>query len=175
MAKTNRERTTDLLFGVRRSVRYHRRRQRFFDRAHHLVQAATLVASSAAVVSLLGAWGWTAVAAAVAAGGAAAAVVVGPDRRAREHDGLAREFIALEREMALAECDPERLAEWQAKRLEIEAAEPPILRVLDALCHDELIRAYGYDEAHRSNVTALQRWLAPVIDLRPDRLRKRAA
>ena len=175
MAKTDRERTADLLFGVRRSVRYHMRRQRWFDRVHALIQVSTLAASSAAVASLLGAWGLAAPAAAAAAVAAALGVALGPDRRAREHNGLAREFVALERRMTLGGCDPERLTEWQAARLEIEAAEPPVLRVLDALCHDELIRAYGHDEAQRSNVSWLQRALANVIDLRPDRLRKRAA
>ena len=80
--------------------------------------------------------------------------------------------------LLLAGCDPERLAEWQAARLEIEANEPPVLRVLDALCHDEMIRVYGHgdnDDQQRSNVSWLQRALANVVDLRPDRLRKRAA
>ena len=34
---------------------------------------------------------------------------------------------------------PERLVELKARRLQIEAAEPPILRVRDALSHDELL------------------------------------
>lgn len=162
--KTDRERTADLLFGVRRSVRYHLHRRRWFDRVHRLIQTVTLAASSAAVAALLGAWGWEAY--------AAAAVVAGPDRRAREHGDLAREFIGLEREMTLGRCDPGWLAEWTARRLEIEAAEPP---VLDAICHDELIRAGGYDAAHRSNVSWLQRTLADVIDVGAGRLDKRRA
>lgn len=166
--KTDRDRAADLLFGVRRSVRYHLHRRRWFDRVHRLIQTVTLAASSAAVAALLGAWGWEAYAAAAAAG----AVVAGPDRRAREHGDLAREFIGLEREMTLGRCDPARLAEWTARRLEIEAAEPP---VLDAICHDELIRAGGYDAAHRSNVSWLQRALADVIDVGAGRLDKRRA
>ena len=36
---------------------------------------------------------------------------------------------------------PEQLAELGARRLQIEATEPPILRVLDAMCHNELLTA----------------------------------
>ena len=38
---------------------------------------------------------------------------------------------------------PERLAELTDRRLAIEAGEPPILRFLDALCHNELLIAVG--------------------------------
>ena len=38
---------------------------------------------------------------------------------------------------------PERLAELTDRRLAIEAGEPPILRFLDALCHNELLTAVG--------------------------------
>ena len=39
-----------LLFGVRRSVRYHMRRQRFFDRLDQVAALASLVAGSSTVV-----------------------------------------------------------------------------------------------------------------------------
>ena len=78
-----------------------------------------------------------------------------------------------------AEADPSvraeaRLAEFAARRLAIEADEPPVLRVLDALCHNELVTALGLDDAERAAVTPLQRWLAPLVDVRPDRLRRAA-
>ena len=70
---------------------------------------------------------------------------------------------------------PERPAELKARRLQIEATEPPILRVLDAMCHNELLTALGGDEGQRARVTRLQRWLANWADFRADRLRKRTA
>ncbi len=42
-----------LLFGVRRSVRYHMRRQRFFDRLDRAAGLASLMAGSSTVVALL--------------------------------------------------------------------------------------------------------------------------
>ena len=38
---------------------------------------------------------------------------------------------------------PPMLAELTDRRLAIEAGEPPILRLLDALCHNELLTAVG--------------------------------
>ena len=48
--------------------------------------------------------------------------------------------------------------------------------MLDALCHNELLTAVGGSDDQRATITRLQRWLAGNwTDLRPDRLRKRAA
>ena len=79
-----------LLFGVRRSVRYHMRRQRFFDRLDRAAALATLMAGSSTVVALLASVEGLvlAAAAATAAAGACAAVFM-PGRRARQHNDLA--------------------------------------------------------------------------------------
>ena len=164
-----------LLFGVRRSVRYHIRRQRFFDRLERIGALASLAAGSSTVVALLASVDERLVLAAAAATAAAgaSAVIFTPGLRARQHNDLAREFISLEQDRVRAgEVTPERLAELMARRLKIEAAEPPILRVLDAMCHNELLTAQGGDEGQRASVTRLQRWLANWADFRADRLRK---
>ena len=95
-------------------------------------------------------------------------------RGARLHDGLARDFLALEQELLRAGSELTRntLIELQARRLDIEAASPPLFRVLDAICHDELITALGYDDSERSNVTLLQRLLCNFLDIRANALRK---
>ena len=164
-----------LLFGVRRSTRYHMRRQRFFGRLERVAALAALVAGSLTVIVLLASVDERLVLAAAAATAVAgaSAVVFAPGLRARQHNDLAREFIGLERDMVRAgDVTPERLAELTARRLEIEAAEPPILRVLDTMCHNELLTALGSDEGQRVGITRLQRWLANWADFRADRLRK---
>ena len=155
------------------------RRQRFFDRLDRAAALASLVAGSSTVVALLASVGEglvLAAAAATAAAGACAAVFM-PGRRARQHNDLAREFIGLERDLigTAGDLTPERLAELADRRLAIEAGEPPILRVLDALCHNELLTAVGGSDDQRATITRLQRWLANWTDYRADRLRKRAA
>ena len=165
-----------LLFGVRRSVRYHRRRERFFDRMHHLGAFAAALTGSATIAALLaGHPTLVTVAAAVTALAGAGEMVFGLARKARRHNNLAREWIALERDVVRAgeELPESRLRELEAARLDIEACEPPVLRVLDAMCHDELVTALGIEDGHRSNLGWWQRWFANVADVGAHRLRKR--
>lgn len=168
-----------LLFSVRRSVRYHARRERFFDGVHDLGALAAAIFGSAAVASLLGQLDPALVTATVTVTAVAGAceLVFRTTKKARLHNDLAREFIALEKDIVLAGEDlPEaRLRELQARRLDVEAREPPALRVLDAMCHDELVTALGIEDSERANPTWLQRRFANVVDIGAHRLRKQAA
>lgn len=161
--------THKLLFNVRRSVRYHNRRRRFFDRAHLFTSALSVIFSSAAIMTLLGEWGkwWTVGAAAVVTVVSAIDLVVGNARMARLHEGLARRFIELEKRMAVkGTMTEEDIRKLSCLRLEIEKDEPPVLRVLDTLCYNELMRAMGYDPAKFKKVSLLQRTFAQWFDLR---------
>ena len=99
----------------------------------------------------------------------------GPARQARLHSELARDFAALGRDMGCAgESPPEpELRELEACRPEIESREPPVLRVLDAMCHDELVTASGIDPKERAQPRWYQRWLANIVDVGAHRLRGR--
>ena len=174
----------ELLFDVRRSVRYHRRRQQFLDRVSDWVKAATAVAGSATVASLLA---YTPgdessqptlaeMLAATTAILAALDVVFGFGKLARRHNDLAREFIALEQETLRAgsTSTPDNLVRLQTGRLAIEAKEPPHYRVLNAICYDELVTAMGYADKYRSNIYWFQRALAQFVDVFPSWIRKQA-
>ena len=50
-------------------------------------------------------------------------------------------------------------------RLDIEIEEPPPLRILDLICHNELCRAMGYDESHQVKIKWYQRILCQIVDL----------
>ena len=164
-----------LLFAIRRSVRYHHRRQRFLDRIHNLGALFSTVAGSATVATLLADLDTTLVMVAAAATAIFGAfeVVFSPSKSARLHNELAREFMQLEKDALRAQDDPtnERLRELQSGRLEIEAKEPPKLVVLDAMCHDELIRALDSDEEQRTNLKWFQRMMANVVDIGEHRIR----
>lgn len=165
-----------LLFAVQRSVRYHRQRERFLDRAHRLGSLLTTFFGSATVAVILSRLpeGWALVSAAVTAFFGAHELVFGTGRGARRHDALARDFIALEQDLLRARptLTAETLIELQTRRLDIEAAEPPVYRVLDASCHDELVTALGRERDQRTNITRWQRLWRHVIDVRPHRIRK---
>ena len=171
----------EMLFAVRRSVRYHRHRERFLDRIHHLGALLTAFSGSATFAALLAElparWTWVRLfAAALTAFASATEVVFGPARAARRHDSLAVSFLALEKDLlrAGASLTPETLVELQSRRLDIEATEPPVYRVLDAICHDELVTALGIDPSQRTNVTRWQRLWRHFIDVRAHRIRKHA-
>ena len=99
-------------------------------------------------------------------------LVVGTASAARLHYDLSRQFIELERQMELAArpIDAQSLAKFTAHRLEVEADEPPVLRVLDAMCHNELARAMGYEKKYFVRIWFYQRWLAHFFDVRDDKL-----
>jgi hypothetical protein len=65
--------------------------------------------------------------------------------------------------MVLAgDYDATALAAFTARRLEIEADEPPILKVLDSVCHNELLRAMGYDKSEFYRIGVVQRMLRHI-------------
>ncbi len=166
-------RFSDLLFGVRRSVRYHSRRVRFFDWLHQMATLATLLFGSTTVAVFGGviAADWPLWAkllpAFIASVLAAFELAFGVVRKAREHENLMRNFVALEQRMETSrdQLTTELLAQMTERRLEIEANEPPVLRVLDTLCHNELLEAMGYDQQDHIKVSFFQRRFANWFDL----------
>lgn len=156
-----------LLFGIRRSVRYHVRRRRFFDRLHTGTNALGVLFGSAAIAAILGQLPhvYGIVAAALVTVASALDLVIGTAAMARVHEEFAKRFIALEREMALtSELTADAVRQFTARRLEIEMEEPPVLRTLDRLCHNELLRAMGYGPERLVRVPWYHRWLAQVVD-----------
>lgn len=143
-----------LLFGVQCSIRYHTRRQAFFQHWHDRVTAISVLFSSAAIVAVFSSserlfgipkdWSEAAVVivAAIVSFTSTMDLVVGTTARASQHHDLARRWIGLERKMCRAtNQDAPTLARFLAKRLAIEADEPPPLQVLHSICYNDLCRA----------------------------------
>jgi hypothetical protein len=165
----------DLLVGVRRSVRSHHRRRRFFDNLYRSKTALTLLAGSATMGTILASMpqALQSIAAALVIVIPTLKLVLGATTKARLHADLARRFLDLERAMTLAK-DPtdDDLRLWTAQRLLIEAEEPPILRVLDILCHNALLLALDYPRAELCDVPWWKRWLAPFMNVADEGIRK---
>lgn len=163
------EKWKDLLWGVRRSVRYHIRRRRFFENVHKWVMVLTSLGGSAAIISLLAEVGdiWTITFAAGVTFFSIIDLVFSTDRQARTHDELARQFIELEKDIIETKKPTEDdLTNLTSCRLSIEMKEPTPLRVLDSICHNELLRAMGYDKSHQLKIKFYQRWFAQIFDIR---------
>jgi hypothetical protein len=165
----------DLLFGVRRSIRYHNRRRRFFDGFDKFVKIISVVGGSAAFAAAMATHNQITMAfAALVALFAAISLVVGPAQAARLHEELGRKFGKLEHQIKThRDLNPDKLREFQAERLVIELDEPPIMRVLDTICHNELCEALGYDDCEFYKVGWLQSLLAHAVDLWPSRIKKK--
>ena len=160
------------LFGVRRSVRYHRHRQAFFDGLNDTALFVAAVAGSAAFAAASANLGWTAEVAALAALASAFNLVVAPSRRARKHDDLARRFIALEQSAVRPDASA---GDIEQRRLAIEQDEPPVYRVLDTICHNEVMRSLGHQDHELVKVPLWMRVTANLTDLGFYRLRRPAA
>ena len=164
----------NLLFGVRRSVRYHLRRRAFYERLHAGVLFLALVFGSATIATFGAELGkdwplWVKLLpAALTSVLSAADLVVGSSRKAWLHSDLARKFFDLEREIERArwQVTEELVIEITDRRLAIEADEPPVLRVLDTLCHNELMRAMGYPRDQEIRVDFVQRLFANFFEFR---------
>lgn len=159
----------NLLFGVRRSVRYHNRRRMFFDRWQTVTSLISVVFGSATFFAVIGTNNpnIAAVTAAVVVFFSAVDLVVGTVKVARDHYDLAKRFITLEQEIiSVQELDEKSLIRLKNARLDIEKDEPPVLRVLDTLCHNEMLRSMGYDKEEFKKVGPIQRFFSPMFDFR---------
>ena len=143
----------DLRFDVDVSERYHSRRRGFFDFINNFTLFVVLIANTAAFAdvfpmiplpetSLL-----TTVLVAITLVGRVSS-------RARDHDDLRRRFIELLQSMTKGRehMNKEMLAAWEAKRLEIEIGEPPINRVVHALCYNDVVKSLSMDESKKKYV-----------------------
>lgn len=156
------------LFGIRRSIRYHNRRRLFFDRFHAVTNIIAVLFGSAAIYTVLAQAGalYTVLAAALVSLTSTADLVIGTAQMARLHHDLIRRFIDLEKAVIRRpSLTDEEVRQVATQRLEIEQDEPPILRVLDSLCHNELLRAMGYGPECFVRVRWYQRLLANVCDI----------
>ena len=154
------------LFGVRKSVRYHQRRQAFHEWWNTVIIALSFACSASAMAEWSAEWRQLLI-------GATSFLlmlnwVIGLTRRANVHAKLAQRFASLEQEMTPFEKSRHMAAEvefgFRRRRLEIEADEPAKMRVMDVLCHNELCAAvYPHHAAYP--VAPWRRWLGHFVDV----------
>lgn len=161
------DRWHDMLFGVRRSIRYHQRRRAFFDRLDQFSNMLSVIFGSAAIYGILERdyQVLALVASALVTILASINLVVGSAQRARAHSDFTRQYVDLEKRM-LGQPDEHVLRQVSEQRLSIEAEEPPVLHVLNAICHNEMMRAMGYKREQLAKIGWVQRLVAQLFDFR---------
>lgn len=150
---------------IRRSIRYHRARERFFYSWFHLLSFASLLAGLSVVISLLAnAPEWVTL-----MSGVAVAAIQMAERvflltaKARLHNGLARDFLWLERQIVVrGDVTEAELRSLREEVLSIEAWDPPVKRYLDLICHNQVARSIGSDDIEP--LTFWQRWFAQYLN-----------
>lgn len=167
----------DLLFGVRRSVRYHAHRIRFFDQASKTIRILAGVSGIGTITTLMASTlgpAWPASLAAAVTFFSAIDVVIDFAGMARRHTDLYRRFIELEKLIVSSgqNINQQRLNELVSVRLTIELDEPPVLGVLNAICHNELIRSMDLDKNEMADITPIQRLFSDLFDICPSKLCK---
>jgi hypothetical protein len=165
---------SDLLFGVRRSIRYHNHRRRFFDAIDKTAKILTVIAGSATFAAALSTHHrWTLAFAAAVAVLSTIDLIIASAERVRLYSDLAKRFATLEtRVVRTKQPTRDELNEFIAERLMIESDEPPILRVLDSQCHNELCRAMGEDDCEFVKIGLVQGLFSQIIDLWPSKIKR---
>ncbi len=134
-------------FSIRKSIRYHTQRRRFFDNLSHASTAITALCGSSAFVALLS--DNNAVGLNVTACIAVVStlnLVIGFAKRSYTYNDLQGRCSTLLKQMTLEDKTEGNLRKWQAERVLIEKDEPTPLRILNILCHNEEAIAQGNDE-----------------------------
>lgn len=157
----------DQLFDIQRSIRYHQRRRGFYDRLDKTSNMLSLIFGSAAIFGVLQEKYKVVaiVASAVVTVVSSINLVVGSAQRGRDHTDFMRKYVELEKSM-LGDATEERLLAIKEARLCIEAEEPPVMHVLNAICHRELMRAIGYSKKELPQIGWFQSAVAQVFDFR---------
>ena len=160
------EQSYELLFGIRRSVRYHEHRWRFYEVWATLTVAVSLLGGIlvAGVSIYFPSDPWLpAVFGGVIALMNVTSLSVGVFRKADLHANIISSFVQLESRFPPGfELTEEQYEDIHRERLVIEKTEPPVLRLLDVICHFEILRAMGY-QYEKPNISLCRRILARFI------------
>ena len=150
----------DEYFDVLRSMRYHRKRQRFFEFQHLWATFFGVVLGSGAFIAISAnskSAGWIALGSALIS---ALTLVVRPSERARRHADLHDKFSDLAKQLnvrrALTDVELEKIIE---ARCDIEKTESPHLRSLNEICYYETAMALGVDAKPPGMFTKFHSWL----------------
>jgi hypothetical protein len=140
-----------LKFEIEKSLRYHQRRRSFYETSHRFISLGVILTGSAAFGKVLGEPEWFGLAAAVLG---ALELVFGFSQRAKDHQLLHRRFTDLAADLLkLGEPTAQAVAALEARRLDIEADEPPVYWALEADCYNEVTIAWGRESHGLARMT----------------------
>ena len=165
------QRKNSLGFDLLASIRYHNYRIRFFECWDRMSSVVAVVFGSSVMYNLSqqntelalysGLFGTVL---------SALALVVGFGQRAREHRDFKMQFAQLEYRLSTEPLSEMLLKNLSAEVQLINSKEPPPLIVLGEICHNEQVKAEGFDNEHLSQIAWYQRLFAHYVDLCPHKI-----
>ena len=159
------------LFGVRRSIRYHERRQSFFETSETLCTWAQITCGTTGLGTLIakeGVLGASLLAVMLAGLALNRAAKLG--QKAERHSNFRQQFVELESAMLAYEGQRDiterKELEFRKLRRKIEGREPTKLRVVDVLAHNDLVASnIDYQGQPPYPVHRRERWLGHFMDI----------
>ncbi len=154
-----------MLFGIRRSIRYHHRMAGFYNAMHRVAMFFTLfVAMSAGFWALKSESGLVLTLSILVAAVAALDATLNSSGNHRLHMLLAYRFQQLEKKFdAKGNLSDDEFEKVRYERLSIEQDEPEPKRLLDVICHYELLISAGHHIDRIPAIPLYRRLLAPVL------------
>lgn len=133
----------ELLYRCEMSIKYHRRRERFFDLMDRFVKIVTIIGSSAVFFRLAEAQVLL-MASLVMLIGSTVSLVLQFSSRATVHAGMAKDWGALQRDVIAGdELTDTLVAGFDARAVTLDSLEPCTLRSLVTDIQNEMARAAG--------------------------------
>ena len=165
------------LFDVQRSIRYHSKRQHFYESCYKLVLFVGLLSGPASIVireTELSVTIVILIPSLIVSLLTGISLIYGLYHKAALHIDLMREFIDLERALETKRNKPTQnlIDNVKDKSLQIEAKEPPVLQVLDIVCHNELSLSKGYGQDELYQIRFHQRLLRHFFDWDPNSIQQ---
>lgn len=167
----------DLLWRIERSIRYHERRQGFFEQSDRVISALSLLLSSGAFIALMKEIPATIAGVALVLLSILAYMhmVMQCANTAAKHSALKHRFVHLiPKIQGLETGDRNGLRLITKEVLEIESDEPTPFRVVDLLSHNELLLAKGLNQDDFFVIPWHKRVLANWLRWETNSIRSRA-
>lgn len=158
----------ELIFTVRKAIRYHSRRRQFYKRMHTLFNRLMTLGCLAIPAIIAGNIGqnWKFGFACMIAVLCVIDRGAGIDDFYKKHDDLIRKFSELEKAMIKRpHYDYDSLMEFMSWKLDLELRAPIKLTILDHICHNEMCRAMGYDKTQYYKIKWYQRLFCNFSDI----------
>lgn len=138
------------LYRIEYSIRYHQRRESFFDWWDKFAKAIAVLGGAATVVSVVHVDAIRLAIAAAITVTSTLSLVFGFSQKARQHFDLRKRYGQLEAEVLESDIvDSVLLSKWNGKIALIEADEPPPLAALVQISQNDVTRSRGqHDHIH---------------------------